>query len=130
MPTARSCRKDATPSAFLPETLQLRRGPPASLAIGLALGAAIAVLPSALGSPDLNQGQSAYTGAYAVAGAVSVAGIVGFLKGHRTRFSAENFQHNEEWRRRDAAERQAIAAANARTRENAPVRIVVERTGP
>lgn len=115
------------PPTFAPETLRLR-GSPTSLAVGLALGAAAVALPTALGSPDLNSGLQADQTSYAVAGAVSVAGIVGFLAGHRVRPIPQNIQRNRELRERYAYNRQTIAQLNARARENAPVRVQVEGT--
>jgi len=118
------------PSAFAPETLRLRHGSPGAVLVGAALGAAAAVLPTAFGRTELNQGLAGDQTAYAVAASVGVAGLVGYLGGHRARYSPENVQRNAELRRTDAARRAAVAAANAEARANAPVRVRLERSGP
>ena len=118
------------PSAFAPETLRLRHGSPGAVLVGAALGAAAAVLPTAFGRTELNQGLAGDQTAYAVAASVGVAGLVGYLGGHRMRYSPENVQRNAELRRTDAARRAAVAAANAEARANAPVRVRLERSGP
>jgi len=118
------------PSAFAPETLLIRRGSPGAVLAGAGLGAFAALLPTALGRTELNKGLSGDGTAYAVAASVTVAGLVGFLGGHRTRYLPENAQRNAELRQSDAASRAAIAAANAQARENAPVRVRLERSGP
>lgn len=115
---------------LLADTLHLRRGSPAGLALGLVLGAAAAVLPSALGASELNAGQGADGTAYAVAGAVSLAGIIGFLAGHRARPLPENIRYNRELHERDALNRQAIAEQNRRAREAADIRVRIEGAGP
>lgn len=118
------------PGDFRAETLHIRRGSPAGLAAGLALGAAAAVLPSALGATELNGGQGGDGTAYAVAGAVSLAGIVGFLAGRRTRVMADNIRFNLELRQRDVLSRQAIAQQNRRLHEGAAIRVLLEGAGP
>lgn len=116
------------PPTFAPESLRLR-GSPTSMLLGLALGAAAVALPMAAGSPDLNAGLAADQTVYAVAGAVSVAGIVGFLAGHRVRSIPENIQRNRESRERYEYNRAQITQLNARALENAPVHVQVEGPG-
>ena len=118
------------PAAFAPETLQIRRGSPAAILLGVGLGAAAAFLPSALGRPELNKGLAGDGTAYVVAGGATVAGLVGFLAGHRVRPLPENALRNAELRRRDALSRVQIAAANAQARESAPVRVRLEGGAP
>jgi hypothetical protein len=113
------------PEAFAPETLQLRTAP-AALALGLGLGAAAAFLPTALGSRQLNTGLDGDVTAYAVAGTVSIAGVIGFLKGQRTRVSQENIRRNRELRDMNRRRREEVTLSNQRARDNAPMRIRVE----
>ncbi len=119
-----------TAASFAPETLQVKRGSPAVLLLGAGLGAAAAFLPSALGRPELNSGLNGDATAYVVAGSVTVAGLVGFIAGHRTQPMPENARRNAQLRQQDAANRAAIAAANARARANAPVRVRLEGGAP
>jgi hypothetical protein len=113
------------PPTFAAESLRLR-GTPTSLLLGVALGAAAVALPSAMGNPDLNSDLKADGTSYAVAGAVSLAGIVGFLAGHRVRSLPENIQRNREALGRYEQDRARIALLNARARENAPVHVHAE----
>lgn len=115
-----------TAAAFAPETVRLRLGSPAGLLAGAVFGAAVALLPTSVGRTELNTGLASDRTAYAVAGAVGLAGIVGFLGGHRIRALPENIQWNHELTERDAANRAHIAQANARAREAAPIRVRVE----
>jgi hypothetical protein len=117
-------------SAFAPETLRLRRGSPGAVLLGAGFGAAAAVLPAALGRTELNQGLSGDGTAYVVAASVAVAGLAGFLGGHRVQPLPENALRNAELRQRDEASRAAIRAANAVARESAPVRVRREGAGP
>jgi hypothetical protein len=114
-------------TAFQPETLRLRRGSPAALLVGFGVAAAAAVLPSALGNADLNSGLSGDATSIAVAGVASLAGIVGFLKGQRVRYSPENARANAELRQRDATQRADLARRNRALLDEAPVRVRVER---
>jgi len=118
------------PSSFAPETLRIRHGSPTAILFGVGLGAAAAFLPSALGRPELNKGLAGDGTAYAVAGSVTVAGLVGFFAGHRVQPLPENALRNAELRRQDATNRAAIATANARARETAAVRVQLEGGGP
>lgn len=111
--------------AFAPETLELRTAP-AALALGVGLGAAAAFLPMALGSTQLNSGLKNDVTAYAVAGTVSVAGVIGFIRGRRTRISQENIRRNRELRDNNEHRRQEVTQANQRARENAPIRVRLE----
>ena len=65
-----------------------------------------------------------------VAASVTMAGLAGFLGGHRVQPIPENALRNEELRQRDEANRAAIRAANARAQESAPVRVRLEGAGP
>lgn len=116
------------PSSFAAETLYLRRGSPSGLASGLAIAAAAAFVPTVLGNAGLKGGANS-TAAYAVSGAVSIASIAGFLRGSRARAVPENIMANAQLRQRDEAERQRVAAMNARLREGAAVRVRVEGAG-
>ena len=113
------------PTAFAPETLVLRRGSLTGLLAGIAIAAGAAFVPSALGNASLSSGAS-HTAGYAVAGAVGVATIVGFLKGTRVQPMPANAAANAQLRQRDAAERQRIGQGNARALENAAVHIRLE----
>jgi hypothetical protein len=116
--------------AFRPDTLRTRGGSVTSVLVGAGFAAAAAVLPTALGRPELNGGRTGDGTAYVVAGTVVLAGIVGLLAGERVRYAPENVQYNAELRQRDEASRAAIRAANALARESAPVRVRVEGAGP
>jgi hypothetical protein len=118
------------PSAFAPETLRITHGSPTAILFGVGLGAAAALLPSALGRPELNKSLAGDGTAYVVAGSVTLAGLVGFLAGHRVQPLPENARRNAQLRQQDAANREAIATANARARENAAVRVQLEGGGP
>ncbi|HWO87868.1 MAG TPA: hypothetical protein VNL98_01830 [Gemmatimonadales bacterium] len=113
-------------SAFRPETLTLRRGSPSVLLVGAGVGAAAFLLPT-LGNPQLNTGASRDVTAVAVAGVASVAGIVGYLTGHRVRYSAENARANAELRRQHEARRAEIARSNRALIAAAPIRVRLER---
>jgi hypothetical protein len=118
------------PGDLRPETVELKRGSPAGLTVGLALGAAAALLPTALGATELNSGLGGDGTAYAVAGAVSLAGIVGFMAGKRVRFVPGNARYNAELMERNARDRQAAVEQNRRLLEAAPIRIRREASGP
>jgi hypothetical protein len=118
-------------SAFLPEATSVTHRSASGLLIGAGLGAAVALLPSALGRPELNSGLGSDGTAYLVAGSVTVAGVIAFLTGGRERHPLpENVRHNEALRQQDAANRAAIVEANARARENAQVRVRLEGGKP
>ena len=85
--------------------------------------------PSAMANADIKVGMSS-GGAYAVAGAVSVATVLGFLNGHRAQPMPANALANQQLRQRDLAERQRIAQANAQLRDSARVRVRLEGVGP
>jgi hypothetical protein len=118
------------PSAFEPETLRLKHSSPAVLLVGVGLGAAAALVPEALARGDLNEGRAKDGTQLVIAGSVTLAGIVGFLAGHRVQPMPEAARRNAELRQRDAANRQTIAHANAQARANAPVRVRLEGSGP
>lgn len=119
-----------TPSAFEPETLRLKRSSPTVLLVGVGLGAAAALLPDAMARTELNEGRGRDATQFVIAGSVTVAGIVGFLAGHRVQPVPEAARRNAELRQRDAANRQAIARANAQAHADAPVRVRLEGSGP
>lgn len=116
-----------TPSAFQPETLRLRRASPAVLLVGLGIGAAAYVMPTALGNTQLNSGRAGDGTAVAVAGAASLAGIYGFLSGSRARYSPANARANQELRQRHATQTADVIRRNRAARDAAPVRVRVEQ---
>ena len=118
------------PSAFEPETLRLKHASPAVLLVGIGLGAVVALLPEAAARTELNEGRDRDQTQLVIAGSVTLAGIVGFLAGHRVEPVPEAARRNAELRQRDAANRQAITRANAQGRANAPVRVRLEGSGP
>jgi hypothetical protein len=85
-------------SLFLPETNEDRAGT-RSLIAGLVAGVGVAVLPSAI-APDAAPSAARF----AVGGAITVAGVIGFLKGRPGRGIPENAQANaalrSEWQSR------------------------------
>lgn len=119
-----------TQAAFEPETLRLKHSSPAVLLVGAGLGAAAALIPEALARGELNEGREKDGTQLVIAGSVTVAGIVGFLAGHRVRPVPEATRRNAELRQRDAANRQTIVRTNAEARANAPVRVRLEGSGP
>lgn len=118
------------PDAFQPESLVLRRGAPGGLAFGLGLGVLIAGASSVLGSPGVNDGQSGDGTAMIVAGGVTLASVVGFISGSRTRIDRAAIDHNRQLAEQNRQQREAIIRANAHERERADVRITAERSGP
>jgi hypothetical protein len=118
------------PSSFEPETLRLKRASPTTLVVAAGLGAAAALLPEALARTELTEGRQRDGTQYLVAGAVTLAGVVGFLAGHRVQPVPEAARRNAELRQRDAADRQEIARSNAEMRANAPVRVRLETSEP
>jgi hypothetical protein len=117
------------PREPLPEVERLRRGSPGALAAGLGLGVAAALLPTAVGNSELNSGLPSDGTAYAVAGVVSLASVVGFFKGHRVRQLPENAQRNLENRAEHERLVQATIAGNARLMAARRVRVRVEGAG-
>jgi hypothetical protein len=118
-------------SALLPEFTSVSHRSASGLLLGAGLGAAAALLPSALGRPELNKGLASDGTAYLVAGSVAIAGVIAFVAGGQERHPLpENVRHNETLRQQDAANRAAIVEANARARENAPVRVRLEGGRP
>lgn len=118
----------AHPPAFdsttlMPEALRIPRAAPSRLLLGAALGMGALLTPSLLGSGDVGGGGGR---SVAIGGVVTLAGIVGFLAGHRTRPLPENVDQNRQLLDRDANQRGVIAAANARLLAAAPIRILVE----
>jgi hypothetical protein len=118
------------PPESLPELQRLRGGSPAVLAAGLGLGAAAALLRNALGNGDVNSGLPSDPTGYVVAGVVSVASVVGFLKGHRVRQLPDNARLNVENRAQFERQLQATIAENARLMAARRFRVRVERAGP
>jgi hypothetical protein len=119
-----------TQAAFEPETLRLKHAAPTVLLVGAGLGAAAALVPEALARGELNEGRQKDGTQLVIAGSVAVAGIVGFLAGHRVQPVPEATRRNAELRQRDAANRQTIVRANAEARANAPLRVRLEGSGP
>jgi len=118
-------------SAFLPEFASVSHRSASGLLVGAGLGAAVALLPSALGRPELNKGLASDGTAYLVAGSVTVAGVIAFLAGGSERHPLpENAQRNAALREQDAASRAAIVEANARVKANAPLRVRLEGGRP
>ena len=111
-----------------PETLLVNRGSPRGLAGGLAIAASAVLMPSLLGSAELQTGAS-YPTSYAVAVVVGAASVVGFVRGHRTRAMPANALLNAQAREQDTTERTRVAVENARQREAAPVRVRLEGGG-
>jgi hypothetical protein len=85
-------------SLFLPETIEGQSGT-RSLIAGLVAGVGVAVLPSAI-APDASPSPARF----AVGGAITVAGVIGFLKGRPGRGIPDNVQANaalrSEWQTR------------------------------
>lgn len=98
--------------------------------LGLAFGAAAALLPSALGNSALKSGADANVAAYAVAGGVSLTGIIGLFAGHRWRPLPVNAARNHEQQLSHQSRLAETVASNRRAREGADVRVQVERTSP
>ena len=119
-----------TQAAFEPETLRLKHAAPTVLLVGAGLGAAAALVPEALARGELNEGRQKDGTQLVIAGSVAVAGIVGFLAGHRVQPVPEATRRNAELRQRDAANRQTIVRANAEARANAPLRVRLEGSAP
>ena len=118
-------------SAFLPEATVVSHRSATGLLLGAGLGAAAAMLPSVLGRPELNKGLGGDGTAYLVAGSVAIAGVIAFISGGSERHPLpDNVRRNAELRQQDAANRAAIAAANARALEAAPMRVRVEGGAP
>lgn len=108
-------------SLLLPETTSRGRGR-RSLAIGLVASGAALALPSLIAD-----GSKPSQARFAVAGAVSVAGIVGFLTGHGRPLAANvatNQARRAEWQRRLAA----VTAENEQRRR--AVRLTVRAGTP
>jgi hypothetical protein len=115
-------------SAFEPESVTvLSHRQPKALARGLVLGTAAGLLSSlAPGGRGKTDAKS-----IVVAGAVSLAGLIGFFtEGRVIRPVPANIQHNRQVRLQDAQKREAIARANAQARSMPPLRIVIHGTGP
>ena len=87
---------------LLPDSVPVR--PARSIIAGAALGVGTLALASLVGNDELNGGSGAR---YVVAGTVSVAAIMGFLKGRQRRYSPANAMYNDE----------VIARHNARVME-------------
>lgn len=114
-------------SEFRPETLQVRHRSAATLLAGAGLGVVAAVLPTAFGRTELNNGLAGDGTAIVVAGSVTVAGIVGFLNGRRAVYSAENAQYNTERLRVHEDSVRAVRAANDLARQRPPIRLQIVR---
>jgi hypothetical protein len=118
------------PAAFEPETLRLKRASPSVLLVGAGLAAAAALLPEVLARTELNEGRDRDATSLAIAGTAAVAGVIGFVAGHRVQPVPEAARRNADLRQRDAASREEIVRTNAEARANAPVRVRLEAGGP
>jgi hypothetical protein len=107
-------------SALEPETLRLRHAAPSRLALAGALGLAALALPSLLGSGEVNGTSGRAT---LVAGAVSIAGLVGFLSGHHPLPLPDAIARNQQLRERRERQRAIVAAGNAALIGRAPMRV-------
>lgn len=110
-------------SRLLPESLRLPRASRNRLAFGALLGVGALLTPSLLGSGDVGGGRGR---AVLVGGAVAIAGVVGFLTGHRDQPLPENLAFNRQVREVDANARATAASQNVRLRAAAPIRIQAE----
>jgi hypothetical protein len=107
------------PPTFLPVGAT-GSGGVAALLGGLAIGAAVSVLPSAIAS-DASPG----AGRFLVGGAVTIGSVVGFLSGRGGRAMAANVAVNDSLRATWQERQSAIATENAERRRNAEITIVV-----
>ena len=112
-------------SAFAPESRRLKHASGLVVVAGLALAAGAISLDDALGNSAMRTGLPRATGSYVVAGSLSLAGLVGFLAGHRTQLLPQNVIRNQELREQYARNLQAVITENTRRRSEAPVRIRV-----
>lgn len=109
-------------SAFAPESAYRRRPRVGPLAVGLAFGAAAATLAT-LGADGTHGGDGR---AFAVGGALGVAGIAGFVKGRRvSRPLPENIERNRRLRLADAQRRAQLATTTPPPRTLRQVHISV-----
>lgn len=113
-----------------PETLQVRHRAPGGLLLGIGIGATALMVPQVLGRQELNTGRSPDATRIVVAGAGTLAGIIGFLGGRRAQYMPENARYNAELRQQRATQIAETVAGNVRAREQAPVRVRLERSGP
>ena len=109
--------------SLLPEVTMVRR--PSSLIAGLALGAGAVMMTSLVANKDLNSGHGD-PGRFVVAGAVSIAGVIGFLHSRVERPLPENIAFNQSLRDRYQRQGEDLGAENRRRMMNAPVRIRME----
>jgi hypothetical protein len=114
------------PADLLPESERLRRGAPSVLAWSFAIGAMAALGSSMMGNAELNSGQSSDATAYAVAGGITLGGIIGYLRGSRVRPLPDNAERNRLALERNQQSRAAIERANDAARERSRVRVVVQ----
>jgi len=106
-------------TAFAPESVTRRQRQTGALVRGLAFGAVAVFL--AVEGPGKSGGDAK---GYVVGGALSGAGLLGFLSGKiETRPIPDNIQRNQQLRQQDAERRAAIVAANARARQEARLRV-------
>jgi len=118
------------PHELRPETVQVRRRAPAGLLLGVGLGAAAYAVPQVLGRHELNEGLPRDATVLVAAGSAAVAGVLGLVGGWRPVASPENARYNADLRQERASRIAEVVAANARARENAPVRVRLARSGP
>jgi hypothetical protein len=106
-------------SVFLPEQAAGRRGL-RSLGGGVLAGIAIAALPAIVGD-----GGKPLRARFAIAGGVSIAGILGFVSQPRAQPVEDNIRANAETRRAWAEQVDLITAENARRRVDVRIRLSV-----
>ena len=109
--------------SLLPEATLGRR--PSSLVAGLAMGAGAVMMTSILANKDLNSGHGS-SGRYVVAGAVSLAGVMGFLHGRQERPLPQNITYNQNLRDRYDRLASDMSEENRRRLVAAPLRVRME----
>jgi hypothetical protein len=117
-------------SAFVPETVQVRGSSPAVLLRGVVFAAAAVGLPMVLGNPELRASLGTDAKSFIAAGAVSLAGLYGFLSGTRWKSDPELQRRNQATRDRAALARTNAIAANAELRARAPMIVRAQAVGP
>jgi len=117
-------------SAFVPETVQVRGSSPSVLLRGAVFAAAAVGLPMVLGNPELRASLGNDAKSYIAAGAVSLAGLYGFLRGTRWTTDPELQRRNQATRDRAALARTNTIAANAELRARAPMVVRTQAVGP
>jgi hypothetical protein len=116
---------DPPTDSLLPDSDGSAHGPPTRLLAGLALGAGAIAVTSVAGNSSLNAGRSD-GGRYVIAGAVSLAAVIGFLGSHHERPLPGNASYNGHVRQQYERRRLDDAAENARRLAAAPLRVRVD----